>query len=91
MKTMLVVLSQVMVVSGILYGYYHVMLRNKKFHQYNRFYLLASFVISVTIPFIDIPVYFDQSDMSSSVVLQTLQTISVDGFESDAPISPPTA
>jgi N-acetylmuramoyl-L-alanine amidase len=76
MKTLLFYLIQVIIASGILYGYYHLMLRNKKFHQYNRFFLLGAAVISVLIPFLNIPVYFAESEIQSSVVLQTLQGIS---------------
>ncbi|HRP56472.1 M56 family metallopeptidase [Agriterribacter sp.] len=39
--------------SGILYLYYQAALRNKKFHSYNRFYLLLSIMISLIIPFIN--------------------------------------
>jgi N-acetylmuramoyl-L-alanine amidase len=67
---------QVIIASGILYGYYHLALRNKKFHQYNRFYLLAAVVISISVPFLDIPVYFSQQDVQSSFVVQTLTIIS---------------
>ena len=62
MRALLFYLLQVILASGILYGYYHLMLRNKKFHQYNRFYLLASVIISVLIPFLNIPVYFAEKD-----------------------------
>ena len=37
-------------ISGILYVYYRVSLRNKKIHQYNRFYLLAAIAISLVLP-----------------------------------------
>jgi N-acetylmuramoyl-L-alanine amidase len=76
MRTILFALLQIFLVSGILYGYYHLFLRNKRFHQYNRFYLLASVVISVTIPFLRVPVYLDSSETASSLVLQTLTGIS---------------
>jgi hypothetical protein len=81
MKSLLYYLLQVIVASGILYGYYHLALRNKKFHRYNRFYLLAATVISVTIPFLNIPVYFSPSETDSSFVLQTLTVISSGGAE----------
>ena len=77
MKPVLYYLLQLIVASGILYGYYHLALRNKKFHKYNRFYLLASTIISVTIPFLNIPVYFIQSDTDSSFVRQTLTNFSI--------------
>lgn len=76
MKLLLYYLLQVIVASGILYGYYHLFLRNKKFHRYNRYYLLAATVISITIPCFNIPVYFSQSGADSSFVLQTLTVIS---------------
>lgn len=50
-------LIQVMAVSGILYSYFHFCLRNKKFHHYNRFYILIALVVSVVVPFLSIPVY----------------------------------
>jgi hypothetical protein len=61
--------------SGLLYGYYHLFLRNKKFHQYNRYYLLSAMLISVMVPFLDIPVYFAQQDNPASW-MQTLSGIS---------------
>lgn len=81
MKTLLFYLLQVIVASGILYGYYHLALRNKKFHRYNRFYLLAAFVISILVPFINIPVYFTSAATDSSFILQTLTVISSPGSE----------
>ncbi|MCW3107234.1 MAG: BlaR1 peptidase [Segetibacter sp.] len=47
-------LMKVMLCSGILYGYYLLALRNKKFHSYNRFYLLVSVALSWIIPLIKI-------------------------------------
>lgn len=81
MKTVLFYLLQVITCSGLLYGYYHLFLRNKKFHQYNRFFLLGAIMLSVLIPFINIPVYFTETETQSSVVLQTLQRISYPGSE----------
>jgi beta-lactamase regulating signal transducer with metallopeptidase domain len=76
MNNLLYYLLQVFAASGLLYGYYHFFLRNNKFHQYNRYYLLAAVVISIFIPFLDIPVYFSQEQTASSSVLQTLTFIS---------------
>ncbi|HET6995629.1 MAG TPA: N-acetylmuramoyl-L-alanine amidase, partial [Chitinophagaceae bacterium] len=76
MNPVLFYLLQVIIASGILYGYYHLLLRNKRFHQYNRFYLIASVVISIIIPFLHIPVYFSRDEIHSPVIWQTLQTIS---------------
>src|SRR5688572_799786 len=77
MKTILVYLLQVIICSGILYSYYHFILRNKKFHQFNRFYLLAAIAISLLIPFLQIAVYFSNQEADSSIIYKSLQAISV--------------
>jgi beta-lactamase regulating signal transducer with metallopeptidase domain len=75
MKPILLYLLQVIISSGLLYGYYHLFLRNKRFHLYNRYYLLAATVISIFVPFLNIPVYFSQHD-EPAVWLQTLSGFS---------------
>ena len=45
---------QVMLCSGVMMGYYWLVLRNKRFHQYNRFYLLAIALFSWLVPLIKI-------------------------------------
>ncbi len=40
MTPLLAYLAKVIICSGILYAYYHIALRNNRFHQWNRFYLL---------------------------------------------------
>jgi len=80
MKSLLYYLIQVTVSSGILYSYYHFVLRNKKFHIYNRFYLLIAATISILIPFLNIPVYFSASETNSSFVLKTITSISSNDF-----------
>ena len=37
---------------SIFIGFYHLMLEREKMHQFNRFYLVVSIVISLVIPFI---------------------------------------
>lgn len=82
MNPLLSYLLQVTGISAILYGYYHIALRNKKFHRYNRFYLLIATVISIVVPFLNIPVYFTPEENSSFYVLNTLGVISTsDGAE----------
>ncbi|MDZ4072421.1 MAG: N-acetylmuramoyl-L-alanine amidase [Sediminibacterium sp.] len=45
---------QVLLCSAIMMGYYWIVLRNKKFHQYNRFYLLSVALLSWIVPLIKI-------------------------------------
>ncbi|MES1219696.1 MAG: N-acetylmuramoyl-L-alanine amidase [Bacteroidota bacterium] len=81
MKTLVPYLLQLIVISGILYCYYHFFLRNRKFHGYNRFYLLFSFVLSIGIPFLNIPVYFETKDLTSPSLFKALTNIKTGGFE----------
>ncbi len=64
---------KVIICSGLLYGYYLLALRNNRFHQWNRFYLLAIVLISFTLPFIKIPLPFFPDD---APVIQSLTILS---------------
>jgi N-acetylmuramoyl-L-alanine amidase len=44
-----------LLVAGLLYGYYRFFLRDRLFHQYNRFYLLGATVASLVLPLIHLP------------------------------------
>lgn len=46
----LLYLIKMIFISGIFYSYYWFSLRDKKFHYYNRFYLLSTSLISIIIP-----------------------------------------
>ncbi len=74
---------QVIIISGLLYSYYHWVLRNKKFHRYNRYYLLGAAVLSILIPLLNIPVYFTEEEAASSIVYSTL-TVFAGGNTEDA-------
>jgi TonB-dependent SusC/RagA subfamily outer membrane receptor len=45
---------QVVICSGLMTGYYWLVLRNKRFHQYNRFYLLAITLLAWIVPLVKI-------------------------------------
>ena len=53
---LLIYMLKVILVAAVFYSYYGLFLRNKKFHHYNRYYLLSITLISVTLPFINIPI-----------------------------------
>jgi N-acetylmuramoyl-L-alanine amidase len=67
-------LLKVMICSGILCSYYFLALRNKIFHRWNRFYLLASIVLALLVPLIKINI-FQKPDADKGTVIQMLQTI----------------
>jgi len=89
MNALLSYFLQAGICSGMLYGYYHFFLRNKRLHQYNRFYLLGTVLLSLLLPLLNIPVYFTDADKESSVVLNTLIDLSPASFSpvtTDVPI-----
>ena len=67
-------LLKVMLVSGILFSYYWLALRNKRFHLYNRFYLLVSVILSWIIPLIKISVWEESIKEPQVVTLLTVVT-----------------
>ena len=48
---------KVIVCSIVLHGYYWFFLRNKVFHNYNRFYLLATVILSLGMPLMKFDVW----------------------------------
>lgn len=58
MTPLLAYLVKVIICSGILYAYYHLALRNNRFHQWNRFYLLLCSILSLVVPLLRIPLPF---------------------------------
>ena len=78
-------LLKVIICSGILFGYYWVCLRNKIFHQYNRFYLLASIGLSLLLPLLKIN--FWQGPQQNQAV-RMLRAVSVgDEYMNDIVVS----
>jgi len=67
-------LLKVILVSGILFGYYWIMLRNKKFHYYNRFYLLSSLLLSAVLPLLKLE-WFYYSPKPNTTVHQVTRLI----------------
>ncbi|RPD51129.1 M56 family metallopeptidase [Paracnuella aquatica] len=58
MNEAIVYLIKMVVCSGALYAYYLLALRNRIFHQWNRFYLLATVLFSLIFPLIPMPGLF---------------------------------
>lgn len=79
-------IAKVFLSSGILFGYYWLFLRNRKFHQYNRFYLLLSLIISVIIPFISIPVSIVPDKPDSNIVYKAIEVMSISSPQPTTPV-----
>ena len=76
MKEILFYFLQVIIITGLLYCYYHFFLRNNKFHRYNRFYLLGATVVSLILPFLDFTFYF-KSEADIPAIYQVLSVVRV--------------
>ena len=80
-------LSKMIFVSGVLYSHYWFFLRNKKFHQYNRFFLLSIPVLAISIPLLNIPLPgFYGANPGAGIKL--LKAVSVSGWENEVVITP---
>jgi N-acetylmuramoyl-L-alanine amidase len=79
-------LLKVMICSGILFLYYHVALRNKLFHQWNRFYLLAAVLLSLAAPVVRIGT-IHQTTAEPNKAIRLLEVIqSADGYMEEVAI-----
>jgi N-acetylmuramoyl-L-alanine amidase len=72
-----VYLGKVIVCSFILFAYYLVALRNKGFHSFNRFYLLAATIASLVLPIISIEINHNYK-AAPVAIFETLNTIQID-------------
>ena len=68
-------LLKVLIVSGILCGYYFLALKDKVFHKWNRFYLLFIIVLSLLLPFVSINLI--QPPTEKGTVIKVLQAVTV--------------
>jgi N-acetylmuramoyl-L-alanine amidase len=61
-------LLKITICSAVLFAYYWFLLRNKIFHGYNRFYLLALVALSVTLPLCRINIFQEKHAPQTSVI-----------------------
>jgi TonB family protein len=76
MTPLLAYLAKVIICSGILYAYYHIALRNNRFHQWNRFYLLLCTLLSLVVPLLRIPISFTPED-ADTIFVYTSQVVTL--------------
>jgi N-acetylmuramoyl-L-alanine amidase len=79
MTPVLIYLVKVMVCSGLLTGYYFLALRNRVFHQWNRFYLLGTVLLSLLVPLFQYP--WLQGAHTPETAIQLLQVMQGNGIE----------
>ncbi len=76
MIAFLIYLLKVLICSGILFGYYLLALRNGRFHQWNRFYLLSAVVLSLLAPLAQVTItHYIQAEQPAPIhLLQVIQS-----------------
>ena len=79
----LILLSKMIACPAILFGYYWLFLRNKRFHHYNRFYLLVATCSSVVFPFIKVPVSLESQTATAQLLTKSIGVISVSRWEDE--------
>ena len=83
--SLLIYISKVLVISVSIYLYYRISLCNRKFHRYNRFYLLGLFVFSMALPLITIPLH-GLMDSKMNGPIRLLSVIRSGSWESEVVI-----
>ena len=73
MTAFLTYLLKIIICSGLLTGYYYLALRNRAFHHWNRFYLLSTVLLSLTVPLLTFTIFHSGND--NSTALQLLQAM----------------
>src|SRR4051794_27200907 len=72
MEPVLMYLLKMFLSSAVLYGYYRIALYNERFHQWNRFYLLAAMLLSVFVPFVHIPVVTNSEESNLAMLIAAM-------------------
>lgn len=85
--TLFIFFTKVFVCSAVFFGYYFFFLRNKQFHQYNRYYLLIGAALSFLLPLVHIPVLLTGQE-SNHVLIKTLNVITVSSWEDEFVVTP---
>lgn len=68
---------KVILISGCLFGYYYLALRNERFHEWNRYYLVVSALISLILPFVKWSALFPGYGSSKRIYVAELRAFSV--------------
>ncbi|HWB28420.1 MAG TPA: N-acetylmuramoyl-L-alanine amidase [Chitinophagaceae bacterium] len=78
MQSLAIYLLKVTACSGILLLYYRLALRNKRFHYYNRFYLLVTVAASILLPLLNINWFTISSSNAKAIALMDVMYVQGD-------------
>ena len=79
MQALLLYALKTIIYSAIFFGYYCLALRNKRFHYYNRFYLLLTVLLSLMLPLFYLQLW--QWNGSNTGVIKLLNVATVNDYE----------
>lgn len=79
LQTFFIYQLKVFVCAALLMTYYRAALRNKRFHYYNRFYLLLTVLFSITVPLLNLQWFTFESSSEKAITL--LNVIYANGDE----------
>lgn len=88
MSPVIFYLLKMLLCSGILYAYYHVALRNNRFHHWNRYYLLLATLLSLILPLLQLPMPFSGKE-TPVITAYTTRIITLREFILRAPSAAP--
>ena len=73
MEAMLIYFGKMMLCSAVLFCYYHLALRNRTFHHYNRFYLLGIVAVSLLLPLLKLSYFTLEVNKNIYLLLNNIQ------------------
>ncbi|RBL88746.1 M56 family metallopeptidase [Chitinophaga flava] len=74
---LLIYSAKVILCSALLYTYYHLALRNNRFHHWNRYYLLLITIVSLITPLVKIPLPAGGQTVPTAMVTYTSKMITL--------------
>lgn len=76
MEAVFIYLGKMILASGLMFGYYQLLLKDKTFHHYNRFYLLGTLVVSLLLPLLKVSYFTLPVTNEVYLLLSKLQPVS---------------
>ena len=76
METLFFYIAKVIFTTGVMFLYYKLFLKDKTFHHYNRFYLLAAVLISLVLPLLKVSYFTVEVNNNIYLLINGLQNLS---------------
>ncbi len=76
METLFFYIAKVIITTGVMFLYYKLFLKDKTFHHYNRFYLLAAALISLILPLLKVSYFTLEVNNNIYLLIKGLQNLS---------------